>query len=121
MKNANRKSQNDFIALEDLKPDFNLKLSQEVKTGLSNFKGVVEEYVQLHNDYVRMKINEEKAKTKKPRMNEEKLDQQLASKYEKTTFEAEMSRVVKEMVKNIPDEVKPILEQNWAHLDSNFD
>ena len=75
LKNANRKSQNDFIDLADLKPDFNLKLSQEVKTGLSNYKGVVEEYVKLHNDYVRMKINEEKAKTKKPRMNEEKLDQ----------------------------------------------
>ena len=41
---------------------------------MSHFKQVVQEYVQLHNDYVRMKINEEKAKAKKPKVNEEKLD-----------------------------------------------
>ena len=48
---------------------------------LSNFKLTVQEYVKLHNDYCRMKINEEKAKAKKPKLNEEKLDQQLQDKY----------------------------------------
>jgi hydrogenase maturation factor len=74
LKTSNRKSQNDFIDLADLKPDFQLKLTQEVKTMMSHFKQVVQEYVLLHNDYVRMKINEEKAKAKKPKINEEKLD-----------------------------------------------
>ena len=31
------------------------------------------EYVQVNNDYVKMKINEEKAKAKKPKVNEEKM------------------------------------------------
>ena len=38
--------------------------------------------MKLHNDYCRMKINEEKAKAKKPKMNDEKLDKQLTCKYE---------------------------------------
>lgn len=41
---------------------------------ISHFKTVVQEYVKLHNDYVQAKINEEKAKAKRPKVNEEKLD-----------------------------------------------
>ena len=48
-----------------------------------------------------MKINEEKAKTKRPKVNDEKLEQ----KFEQITFESEMTRIVKELVKNLPEAV----------------
>ena len=116
LKICNRKSQNDYIDLADLKPDFSLKLTQEVKTMMTHFKKVVQEFVQLHNDYVRMKINEEKAKAKRPKVNEEALDKMLNSKYEQITFEAEMTRVVKDMVKNLPETIQGILERNHLNM-----
>ena len=69
---------------------------------LANFRKVtVSEYVKVHNEYCRMKINEEKAKTKRPKVNDEKLEQ----KFEQITFESEMTRIVKELVKNLPEAV----------------
>ena len=65
---------------------------------MENFKTTVQEYVKLHNDYCKMKISEEKAKAKKPKMNEEKLDEQLKGRYEQITFEQEMTRICKELV-----------------------
>ena len=38
---------------------------------MTHFKKTVQEYVKMHNDYCKMKINEEKAKAKRPRVNEE--------------------------------------------------
>lgn len=74
LRQQNKKSENDFIELAQLQPNFTLKLTSESKTMIINFKAVVQEYVKLHNDYCRMKINEEKAKAKRPKANEEKLD-----------------------------------------------
>jgi len=72
---------------------------------ISNFKNVVQDYVKQHNDYCRMKINEEKAKVKKTRLNEDKLDQQLKSKYEEISFESEMTRICLDLVKSCPLEI----------------
>ena len=50
---------------------------------LANFRKVtVSDYVKVHNEYCKMKINEEKAKTKRPKVNDEKLEQTLQSKFE---------------------------------------
>ena len=66
---------------------------------LTNFRKLtVSEYVKVHNEYCKMKINEEKAKTKRPKVNDEKLEQQLHSKFEQITFESEMTRIVKELI-----------------------
>lgn len=106
LKQSNKKSDNDYIDLAELQPNFKLKLTSECKTMLTNFRKVtVNEYVKVHNEYCRMKINEEKAKTKRPKVNDEKLDQQLQSKFEQINFESEMSRIVKELVKNLPPAV----------------
>ena len=50
------------IELDQIRENFSLKLSQEVRMYISNFKGVVKDYVKLHNDYCNTKIHEEKAK-----------------------------------------------------------
>ena len=52
-----------------------------------------------------MKIGEEKAKAKKPKLD----DQKLATKYEQISFETEMGRVAKELVKNVPENCQAIL------------
>ena len=52
-----------------------------------------------------MKIGEEKAKAKKPKLD----DQKLATKYEQISFESEMSRVAKDLVKNVPENCQIIL------------
>ena len=54
-----------------LKPNFILKLTGDSKIMMTHFKKTVQEYVKMHNDYCKMKINEEKAKAKRPRVNEE--------------------------------------------------
>ena len=87
--------------LELLKPNFNLRLSDEIKMLLVNFKSIVHEYVKLHNDYCKMKISEEKAKVKRGKINDEKLDQ----RYEQISFEQEMTRICKELVQKLPENV----------------
>ena len=80
---------------------------------LTNFRKVtVNEYVKVHNEYCRMKISEEKAKTKRPKVNDEKLE----SKFEQISFETEMSRIVKELVKNLPPAVQPVLMKNHLNM-----
>lgn len=74
LRNCNRKSETDLIDLKDLKSDFSLRLSEEQRSLISHFKKIVQEYVVVNNEYVHMKISEEKAKAKKPKVNEEKLD-----------------------------------------------
>lgn len=84
---------------------------------LTNFRKLtVSEYVKVHNEYCKMKINEEKAKTKRPKVNDEKLEQQLHSKFEQITFESEMTRIVKELMKNLPDAIQPVLMKNHLNM-----
>ena len=100
--------------MAELQPNFRLKLTAECKTMLTNFRKVtVHEYVKIHNEYCRMKINEEKAKTtKRPKVNDEKLE----SKFEQINFESEMSRIVKELVKNLPPAVQAVLMKNHLNM-----
>ena len=98
--------------LELLKPNFNLRLSDEIKMLLVNFKSIVHEYVKLHNDYCKMKISEEKAKVKRGKINDEKLDQ----RYEQISFEQEMTRICKELVQKLPENVQPILQKNHLNM-----
>lgn len=106
LKQQNRKSENDISDLEHLKPDFTLRLSQEVKQMVGHFKKIVHQYVKIHNTYCRMKIGEEKAKAKKPKVD----DQKLATKYEQVTFELEMLKIAKDMAKNVPENCQALLQ-----------
>lgn len=116
LKTSNRKSENSPIELDQLRESFSLKLGSEVRNLINGFKIVVKEYVKLHNDYCRMKINEEKAKAKKPKVNEEKLEIQLATKFEAISYESEMTRISKDLVKGCPEAVQPILLKNHLNL-----
>ena len=62
LKKLNKRSTNDYLDLKDLKPGFLFKLPDDLKTLVSHFKKIVEEFVVVNNDYVKTKINEEKAK-----------------------------------------------------------
>ena len=65
LKKLNKRSQIDYLDLKDLKPNFTFKLPDDSKTLVSHFKKIVEEFVAVNNDYVKTKINEEKAKVSK--------------------------------------------------------
>ena len=45
LKHSNRKSENDFIDLDQLKPDFALKLTDDIKMMAGHFKKQVHTYV----------------------------------------------------------------------------
>ena len=51
-------------------------------------------------------------------MNDDKFDQQLKDKYETLNYKAEMSRIVKDLVKGLPDTIQPIMENK--HLNYIF-
>jgi len=83
---------------------------------IGGFKVVVQDYVKVHNEYCRMKINEEKAKAKKPKINEEKLEAQLHAKFEPISYESEMTRISKDLVKGCSEVVQPLLQKNHLNL-----
>lgn len=74
LKKLNRKSENDFIDVKDIKPDFKFEVTSEIKPLLNHFKKLVVDFVTLNNDYVKVKINEEKVKAKKPKIADDKLE-----------------------------------------------
>ena len=77
LKKMNRRSANDYLDLKDLKPNFNFTMPDDLKTMVSHFRKLVEDYIAVNNEYVKTKINEEKAKAKKPKMNDDKLGETL--------------------------------------------
>ena len=91
-------------------------MPEDLKTLVSHFKKIVDDFVAVNNDYVKTKINEEKAKAKKPRLNDDKFDQQLKDKYETLNYKAEMSRIVKDLVKGLPETIQPIMESKHLNL-----
>ena len=66
MKSQNKKSDKDFFSLTevDLKT-FIYQVNDSVSGLLVNTKKCIEDYVLLHNEYIGVKLREEKAKTKK--------------------------------------------------------
>ena len=115
LKSKNRKSENDFLDLKDLKADLRFEVPDDVKPILTHFKKMVTEFVSLNNRYVDAKISEEKAKAKKPKLNDDKLEAQLAQKYEKITYEQEMGRLVKELSKGLAEDVAPVFERKYLN------
>ena len=93
-------------------------MPEDLKTLVVHFKKIVDDFVNVNNDYVKTKINEEKAKAKKPRLNDDKFDQQLKDKHMTLNYKDEMSRIVKELVKGLPETIQPIMESK--HLNFIF-
>ena len=116
LKKMNRRSQNDYLDLKDLKPNFNFKMPDDLKTLVQHFRKLVEDYIAVNNEYVKTKINEEKAKAKKPRLADDKFEQQLKERYETFNYKTEMTRIVKELVKGLPEAVQPVMENRHLNV-----
>ena len=56
--------------------------------------------MRVNNEYVKCKISEEKAKAKKPKLNNEG---QLASKYETLDVSTELLAIVEKLLKTLPE------------------
>ncbi len=56
----------------------------------------MKEYVIVQNEYLKNKSLEERAKQKKPKLS-------VKQKYEQTSFDTEIERVLREITANIPE------------------
>ena len=104
LKQQNKKSENDFIELSSLRAEsFAFKMPPDLNELVPHFQKDLAEYVRLNNDYVKTKISEEKAKAKKPKINNEEQEKQLASKYESLEATTELNAIVEKLLKNLPE------------------
>ena len=106
LKQQNKKSENDFIELSSLRGEsFVFKMPPDLKELVPHFQKDLAEYVRVNNEYVKTKISEERAKAKKPKLNNEGQDKQLASKYESLEVSAELNTIVEKLLKNLPESI----------------
>lgn len=62
LKEGNRKNQADLVSLNNLKSNFNFKMSREGKEFCSKIRVEVTEYVKILNEYEKFKNLEDRAK-----------------------------------------------------------
>jgi hypothetical protein len=62
LKFQNKRSENDFIELADIPRNFVFRVPEELKSIVAHYPKDLKEYVRIHNDYVKTKILEERAK-----------------------------------------------------------
>ena len=73
--------------------------------------------MRVNNEYVKTKISEEKAKAKKPKLNADGQDKQLASKYEQLEYANELVTIVEKLLKTLPENIQPAMTK---HLNIAF-
>lgn len=78
-------------------------MPSDLKELVPHYQKDLAEYVRVHNDYVKTKIFEERAKAKKPRLNNDEQDKQLASKYEPLEYINELTSIVQKLLKILPE------------------
>lgn len=103
LKNQNKKSDKDFISLEDMDPT-NVKyvVSNEIRPSMQHFVKTLKEYVQINNEYVNVKNQEEKVKTKKP-----KTEISGPKQYEIMDEQTELEKQTELLVQGIPEKLRP--------------
>ena len=52
----------------------------------------------------------------KPRLADDKFEQQLKERYETFNYKTEMTRIVKELVKGLPEAVQPVMENRHLNV-----
>ena len=62
LKFQNKRSENDFMELSEIPRNFVFRVSEELKSIVAHYPKDLKEYVRIHNDYVKTKILEERAK-----------------------------------------------------------
>lgn len=66
--------------------------------------------MRVNNDYVKTKVNEERAKAKKPRINSDEADK-LVGKYEPLEYVNELTTIVQKLLKNLPELIQNAMEK----------
>lgn len=89
----------------------------DLKEIVPHFQKDLAEYVRVNNEYVKCKISEERAKAKKPKLNSDGQDKQLASKYESLEYTNELNAVVERLLKTLPENIQ---QQMAKHLNIAF-
>lgn len=103
----NAKSNKDFPNLVDLQPDTMIFVaSEKFKETICTIQKYLDEYVNINNEYVKVKQLEDKAKAKKPRIASSGDANNLSSKYELLTYEGELNRTVKDLENTLPEPIR---------------
>lgn len=97
MKQQNKKSETDYINIEDLKPNFKFIVPEDIREAAAHYPKTLKEYVVVHNEYISTKILEEKAKAKRPKKGD---SADISGKFEFLDFDKELARNVNEVLVN---------------------
>ena len=96
LKQQNKRHENDFIELKDLKPDkFVFKAPNDLKELIKHFRNDLADWIKVNNEYVKCKIGEEKAKAKRPKMSDADFEATLLKRHELVNYETEIDSVLK--------------------------
>lgn len=94
LKQLNKRSDSEILDLQNLKLNYAFNWHEPVV--LNQFQSEMREYIIVQNEYLKNKSLEERAKQKKPKVS-------VKQKYEQTSFEAEIDRVLKEITVSLPE------------------
>ena len=111
LKQQNKKSENDYVELTSLRLEsFVFDMPSDLKELVPHYQKDLAEYVRVNNDYVKTKVNEERAKAKKPRVNNDELDK-LGGKFEPLEYVNELAAIVQKLLKNLPETIQIAMER----------
>lgn len=111
LKQQNKNSENDYVELMSLRSEsFVFNMPSELKELVPHYQKDLAEYVRLNNDYVKTKVNEERAKAKKPRVNNDELEK-LGGKFEPLEYCNELTAIVQKLLKNLPEPIQTGMER----------
>lgn len=85
-------------------------MPSDLKELVPHYQKDLAEYVRVNNDYVKTKVNEERAKAKKPRVNNDELEK-LGGKFELLEYGNERTAIVQKLLKNLPEPIQTSMER----------
>jgi len=114
LKVQNSKSNKDFVNLSDLLPETMVFVpSEKFKETISTIQKYLEEYVNINNEYVKVKQLEDKAKAKKPRTTDANGQ---GGKYELLTYNGELNRTLKELENVLPEQIRKRMVDQYLSI-----
>ena len=115
LKQQNKRSENDFIELPELPRNFVFRVPEELRSIAAHYPIDLKEFVRIHNEYIRTKILEEKAKAKRHKGGKNEDDPN--KKYEQLDFEKELYRNVNEVLVNtMPENIRERMRTKYLNV-----
>lgn len=104
--------------LADLRPETLVFVpSEKFKELISTIQKYMDEYVNINNEYVKVKQLEDKAKAKKPRVTDANgQDGKGNSKYEMLTYNGELNRTLRDLENMLPELIRKRMVDQYLSI-----